>query len=65
MSLPYHIGNGVFGGLVPLIGTAMFGATGNKLAGLWYPMAIASITFFVGSILIHEKKTNQGFVEEG
>jgi|CXWL01.1.fsa_nt_gi MFS family permease len=64
MSLPYHIGNGVFGGLVPLIGTAMVGATGNKLAGLWYPMAIASITFFVGSILIHEKKTNQGFVEE-
>jgi MFS family permease len=64
MSLPYHIGNGVFGGLVPFIGTAMVDATGNKLAGLWYPIAIASVTFFIGSLLIHEKRTPEGFVEE-
>lgn len=63
MSLPYHIGNGVFGGLVPFIGTAMVGATGNKLAGLWYPIAIASITFVIGSIMIKEHKTADGFEE--
>ena len=64
MSLPYHIGNGVFGGLVPFIGTAMVAKTGNKLAGLWYPIAIAAMTFIVGSLLIHEHKTATGFEEE-
>jgi len=64
MSLPYHIGNGVFGGLVPFIGTAMVAKTGNKLAGLWYPIAIAAMTFIVGSFLIHEHKTATGFEEE-
>ncbi len=63
MSLPYHIGNGVFGGLVPFIGTAMVAKTGNSLAGLWYPITLASITFIVGSIFIHEKKTSGGFEE--
>lgn len=63
MSLPYHIGNGVFGGLVPFVGTALVGATGNNLAGLWYPIAIASITFVVGSILIKEHRTADGFEE--
>ncbi len=63
MSLPYHIGNGVFGGLVPLVGTAMVARTGNHLSGLWYPIAIASLTFVIGSIFIHEKKTGDGFVE--
>ena len=64
MSLPYHIGNGVFGGLVPFIGTAMVDTTGNKLAGVWYPIAIASVTFVIGSVFIHERKTATGF-EEG
>ncbi|MBI3721405.1 MAG: MFS transporter, partial [Fimbriimonas ginsengisoli] len=63
MSLPYHIGNGVFGGLVPFIGTAMVARTGNSLSGLWYPIAIASITFIVGSFFIHEKRSQDGFVE--
>ena len=63
MSLPYHIGNGIFGGLVPIIGTALVAATGNNLSGLWYPIAIAAITFVVGTMLIHEKKTNGGFEE--
>src|SRR5262245_37018259 len=53
-SLPYHIGNGVFGGLVPLIGLSMCAATGNIYAGLWYPMIIASITFVVGSLMLKE-----------
>jgi len=53
-SLPYHIGNGVFGGLVPLIGLSMCAATGNIYAGLWYPMIIASITFVVGTLMLKE-----------
>jgi hypothetical protein len=43
MSLPYHIGNGVFGGLVPIIGLALLTKTGNNYAGLWYPMAVAAV----------------------
>jgi len=53
-SLPYHIGNGIFGGLVPLTGIWMCYWTGNIYAGLWYPMAIAAMTFIVGSILLKE-----------
>ncbi|MCO5298200.1 MAG: MFS transporter [Fimbriimonadaceae bacterium] len=54
MSLPYHLGNGVFGGLVPLIGTAAVAATGNIYAGLFYPMAIAGMTLAVGTLGIQE-----------
>jgi len=53
-SLPYHIGNGIFGGLVPLVGLSMCAATGNIYAGLWYPMAVAALTFVVGSIWLKE-----------
>ncbi len=53
-SLPYHIGNGVFGGLLPLIGLSTCAATGNIYAGLYYPMIVASITFVVGSLLLRE-----------
>jgi len=48
MSLPYHIGNGVFGGLVPIIGLSLIQSTGNNYAGLWYPIGIAAITAIVG-----------------
>ncbi len=54
LSLPYHIGNGVFGGLVPLIGLSTIAATGNIYAGLYYPMAVATMTFIVGSSLLRE-----------
>jgi len=54
LSLPYHIGNGVFGGLLPLIGLWSCAATGNIYAGLYYPMAVASLTFVVGSLLLKE-----------
>jgi MFS family permease len=54
LSLPYHIGNGVFGGLVPLIGVATVAATGNIYAGLYYPMGVAAITFVVGSLLLKD-----------
>lgn len=54
LSLPYHIGNGVFGGLLPVIGLWVVSATGNIYAGLYYPVVIASLTFIVGSLLLKE-----------
>jgi MFS family permease len=57
LSLPYHIGNGVFGGLLPLIGLSVIAQTGNIYAGLYYPIAIAALTFIVGSILLKETKS--------
>jgi MFS family permease len=54
LSLPYHIGNGVFGGLLPLIGLSVVAETGNIYAGLYYPMIIAGITFIVGAVLLRE-----------
>jgi MFS family permease len=56
LSLPYHIGNGVFGGLLPLIGLSLVAATGNIYAGLYYPMIIAGMTFIVGSLLLRETR---------
>lgn len=56
LSLPYHIGNGVFGGLLPLIGLSIVASTGKIYAGLYYPMIIASITFIVGSIFLKETR---------
>jgi MFS family permease len=54
LSLPYHIGNGVFGGLLPLIGLSLCAGTGNIYAGLYYPMAVAAMTFVVGSLFLPE-----------
>ncbi len=62
MSLPYHIGNGVFGGLVPIIGLSLIQATGNDFAGLWWPMLIAGICFVVG--MLYVKETNQGDIAD-
>ncbi len=56
MSLPYHIGNGVFGGLLPVIGLSIGAATGNIYAGLAYPITVALITFVVGSLLLKETR---------
>jgi MFS family permease len=56
MSLPYHIGNGWFGGMLPLLATAIVAATGNIYAGLWYPIAIAVMTLIVGTLFLHETK---------
>jgi len=58
-SLPYHIGNGVFGGLVPLVGLSVCAATGNIYSGLWYPMAVATLTFVVGSIFLPETHSHR------
>jgi len=54
LSLPYHIGNGIFGGLQPVIGLSLCAATGNIYAGLYYPILIAGMTFIVGSLLLRE-----------
>jgi MFS family permease len=54
VSLPYHIGNGVFGGLLPLIGLGLCASTGNIYAGLYYPMIVAGLTCLVGVFLLPE-----------
>jgi len=54
MSLPYHIGNGWFGGMLPLLVTAMAAANGNIYYGLWYPIIVALMTFVVGLIFLRD-----------
>ncbi len=54
VSLPYHIGNGVFGGLLPLIGLGLCASTGNIYAGLYYPIGVAALTFVFGMFLLKE-----------
>jgi MFS family permease len=56
MSLPYHIGNGWFGGMLPLTATAMVAATGDIYYGLWYPIVVAIMTLVIGSIFLTETK---------
>jgi MFS family permease len=56
MSLPYHIGNGWFGGFLPPIAFAIVAATGNIYDGLWYPIAIAAMTLVVGVLFLRETK---------
>ena len=56
MSLPYHIGNGWFGGMLPLLATAVVAATGNIYAGLWYPIGVAVMTFFVGLFFLRDTR---------
>ncbi|MEP6946198.1 MAG: MFS transporter [Acidobacteriota bacterium] len=63
LSLPYHIGNGVFGGLLPLIGVTVIAQTGNIYAGLYYPMAIAAITLVVGTIFLKETSGHKIWAE--
>jgi len=54
VSLPYHIGNGVFGGLLPLIGLGLCASTGNIYAGLYYPIGVAAISFVCGVLFLKE-----------
>jgi hypothetical protein len=56
MSLPYHIGNGWFGGFLPVTSFAIVAATGDIYAGLWYPIAIASLTLVIGALLLPETR---------
>ena len=54
LSLPYHLGNGVLGGLLPVIGLSVCAATGNIYAGLYYPIIVAGLTLIVGSLMLEE-----------
>ena len=54
MSLPYHIGNGWFGGFLPTTAFAMVAATGNIYYGLWYPVIVAVITLVIGLLFLPE-----------
>ena len=63
MSLPYHIGNGIFGGLTPFIATLFYERSkseavpmGDPFAGLWYPIIVAAICFIIGMIFLSNKK---------
>jgi MFS family permease len=59
MSLPYHIGNGWFGGMLPLTAAALAAAQGNIYAGLWYPVVVAAITFVLGTLFIRETRDHR------
>ncbi len=59
MSLPYHIGNGWFGGMLPLTATALVAAHGHIYYGLWYPIIVAAMTFIIGSLFIKETKDHK------
>jgi MFS family permease len=59
MSLPYHIGNGWFGGFLPFLAFAMVAAKGDIYYGLWYPIVVAAMTFVVGIFFIHETKDHK------
>jgi len=56
MSLPYHIGNGWFGGMLPLTATAMVAATGDIYFGLWYPIVVAVMTLIIGTLFLRETR---------
>ena len=56
MSLPYHIGNGWFGGMLPLLATAMVAASGDIYRGLWYPIVVSLMTFVIGALFLRDRK---------
>jgi len=58
MSLPYHIGNGWFGGMLPLLFTALVASSGDIYRGLWYPIAVAAMTVVIGAIFLRETPKN-------
>jgi hypothetical protein len=56
MSLPYHIGNGWFGGMLPLLATAMVAASGNIYYGLWYPIVVALMSLVIGTLFLRDNR---------
>ncbi len=64
MSLPYHIGNGWFGGLMPTTAFAIVAQTGNMYNGLWYPIIIAGVTVVVGGLFVKETKDNDIYADD-
>jgi len=59
MSLPYHIGNGWFGGFLPTTAFAIVAATGNIYNGLWYPIIVAVMSLVIGTLFVRETKDNR------
>jgi hypothetical protein len=57
MSLPYHIGNGWFGGFLPTVSFALVAMTGDIYYGLWYPVVIAAMTLVIGTFFLRETRT--------
>jgi sugar phosphate permease len=64
MSLPYHIGNGWFGGLLPTISFALVAFKGDIYYGLWYPIIIALITAVIGALFVSETKNNNIYAND-
>ena len=64
MSLPYHIGNGWFGGLLPTMSFAIVAQTGNMYNGLWYPIIIAGVTAVIGTLFVSETKDRNIYAED-
>ncbi|MDO9402478.1 MAG: MFS transporter [Polaromonas sp.] len=64
MSLPYHIGNGWFGGLLPTTAFAIVAQTGNMYNGLWYPIIIAGVTFVIGTLFLKETKDRDIYADD-
>ncbi|WP_233831975.1 MFS transporter [Paraburkholderia sp. ZP32-5] len=64
MSLPYHIGNGWFGGFLPATAFAIVAAKGNIYSGLWYPIVIAVITFVIGMLFVRETKDSDIYAQD-
>ena len=64
MSLPYHIGNGWFGGFLPPTAFAIVAATGNIYSGLWYPIAVAGMTLVIGLLFMPETKDRDIYAED-
>ena len=56
MSLPYHIGNGWFGGMLPLLATAIVANNGSIYSGLWYPIIVALMSLVIGGVFLHETR---------
>jgi MFS family permease len=56
MSLPYHIGNGWFGGMLPLLATAMVASSGNIYYGLWYPIVVSAMTLVIGALFLKDNR---------
>ena len=59
LSFPYHIGNGVFGGMLPLVATAIAAWTGNIYAGLWYPVSVAGMTCVIGALFLRNRRSEE------
>jgi sugar phosphate permease len=58
MSLPYHIGNGWFGGMLPLLFTALVASSGDIFRGLWYPIIVSLVTVVIGAVFLRETPKN-------